>query len=286
MVNANGGDDRFSATGNLAALIKLTVDGGAGADTLFGSNGVDLLLGGDGADTVDGQQGNDVVLLGAGDDTFIWDPGDGSDIVEGQDGRDLLRFNGSAANENFGFVANGGRVRFTRDVGTIAMDLNGMEQLTLIALGGADTINVGDLSGTGLAAVAVDLGGIPGGTSDGQSDEIIVTGTNGPNNVSIRGDRGTVSVSGLATAVTITGSTVANDTLRLNLLAGDDIADASGLPAGLIELRINGGDGNDKLTGSAGDDWLRGGAGDDTLRGGPGTDVLEGDEGDDIKIDD
>jgi hypothetical protein len=26
----NGGDDRFSATGNLAPLIRLTVDGGAG----------------------------------------------------------------------------------------------------------------------------------------------------------------------------------------------------------------------------------------------------------------
>ena len=45
VLNANGGDDSFSATGNLAALIKITVDGGAGNDTLLGSNGVDLLLG-------------------------------------------------------------------------------------------------------------------------------------------------------------------------------------------------------------------------------------------------
>src|SRR3954454_4147570 len=34
-LNANGGDDRFSATGNLQALIRLTVDGGAGNDTLL-----------------------------------------------------------------------------------------------------------------------------------------------------------------------------------------------------------------------------------------------------------
>src|SRR6476659_9864627 len=47
-LNANGGDDSFSANGNLAALIKITVDGGTGNDTLLGSNGVDLLLGGDG----------------------------------------------------------------------------------------------------------------------------------------------------------------------------------------------------------------------------------------------
>src|SRR5215203_1625226 len=34
VVNMNGGDDTFSATGNLSALIKLTVDGGAGNDTI------------------------------------------------------------------------------------------------------------------------------------------------------------------------------------------------------------------------------------------------------------
>ncbi len=37
VLNANGGNDSFSATGNLAALIKITVDGGAGNDTILGS---------------------------------------------------------------------------------------------------------------------------------------------------------------------------------------------------------------------------------------------------------
>src|SRR5215212_4122364 len=99
VLNANGGDDSFSATGNLAALIKLTIDGGQGNDNLLGSNGNDIILGGDGNDFADGQQGNDVAFLGAGDDAFQWDPGDGSDVVEGQDGRDAMLFNGSAANE-------------------------------------------------------------------------------------------------------------------------------------------------------------------------------------------
>ncbi len=62
VVNMNGGDDRFSATGNLASLIQVTVDGGAGNDTILGSNGADLLLGGDGNDFIDGQQGNDTVV--------------------------------------------------------------------------------------------------------------------------------------------------------------------------------------------------------------------------------
>ena len=110
-LNANGGDDSFSATGNLAALIQITVDGGTGNDTIIGSNGADILLGGDGNDRVDGNQGNDTAFLGAGDDTFQWDPGDGSDTVEGQDGADTMLFNGSNANENIDISANGGRVR-------------------------------------------------------------------------------------------------------------------------------------------------------------------------------
>ena len=139
VVNMNGGDDRFSATGNLAALIKVTVDGGAGNDTILGSNGNDTLIGGDGDDFIDGQQGNDVAFLGAGNDVFQWDPGDGSDIVEGQDGTDTMLFNGSAGDEIFEASANGERVRFTRNLGNIVMDLNDVERIDLNALGGTDT---------------------------------------------------------------------------------------------------------------------------------------------------
>jgi Ca2+-binding RTX toxin-like protein len=164
VVNANGGNDSFSATGNLAALIKVTVDGSTGDDTLLGTNGADLILGGDGNDFVDGQQGNDVALLGAGDDVFQWDPGDGSDVVEGQDGIDTLLFNGSAANERFEVSANGGRVLFTRDVGNIVMDLNDVETVNLNALGGTDTVtvNVGE-NNCGHTYVFKTLGKFDGG---------------------------------------------------------------------------------------------------------------------------
>ncbi len=114
VVNMNGGDDSFSATGNLAALISVTVDGGAGNDTILGSNGNDVLLGGDGNDFIDGQQGNDIALLGAGDDVFQWDPGDGSDVVEGQDGSDTMLFNGANIGESFAISANGGRAPASR----------------------------------------------------------------------------------------------------------------------------------------------------------------------------
>src|SRR5215211_273696 len=109
-LNANGGDDSFSATGNLAALIAITVDAGAGNDTILGGNGNDLLLGGAGNDFVDGNQGNDTALLGAGDDTFQWDPGDGSDTVEGEADADSLVFHGANIAETFAASANGGRL--------------------------------------------------------------------------------------------------------------------------------------------------------------------------------
>src|SRR5215216_5550601 len=92
VLNMNGGDDTFAATGNLSTLIKLTVDGGSGNDTILGGNGADTLIGGDGNDFIDGNQGNDTILLGAGDDVAQWDPGDGSDTVDGQDGSDRLLF--------------------------------------------------------------------------------------------------------------------------------------------------------------------------------------------------
>ncbi|HZL90601.1 MAG TPA: calcium-binding protein, partial [Pirellulaceae bacterium] len=157
VVNANGGDDRFSASGNLAALIHISVDGGAGDDTLLGGNGADRLSGGDGNDFVDGNGGADVALLGTGDDTFQWDPGDGSDIVEGQDGNDTMIFNGSNVDENISLSANGNRLILFRDPGTVTMDTSGVENVDVNALGGADVITVNDLTGTDVTQLNLDL---------------------------------------------------------------------------------------------------------------------------------
>ena len=145
VVNANGGDDVITAGNGLASLIHLTIDGGAGNDTITGGDGNDMLIGGDGNDIITGGRGNDTLIGGTGDDTFVWNPGDGSDTVEGQDGIDTLLFNGANVNENMVISANGNRARLTRDVGNVTMDLNGIEHIHLVALGGADNITVGDL---------------------------------------------------------------------------------------------------------------------------------------------
>ena len=276
VLNMNGGDDIFSATGDLAALIKVTVDGGAGNDTILGSNGNDALLGGDGDDFIDGQQGNDVALLGAGNDTFQWDPGDGSDIVEGQDGVDTMLFNGSAGDENFAVSANGGRAIFTRNLGNIVMDLNDVERITLNALGGVDNITVNDLSGTDVTDVAINLAA-PGGGGDGAVDTVTIDATNGDDLAIVAGANGVLTVTGLSATVTITGFE-ATDRLVINGLGGDDVIEASALAAAIL-LTGNGGDGDDILVGGLGNDTLNGNAGDDVLIGGPGLDVLDGGTG-------
>ena len=302
VLNANGGDDEFSATGNLAALIQITVDGGAGADELLGSNGIDLLRGGDGNDFIDGQQGNDIAFMGAGDDRFQWDPGDGNDTVEGQDGTDRMLFNGSAGSEIFRASANGGRVLFTRNLGNIVMDLDDVEAIELNALGGNDTLTVDDLSGTDLVEINSDLAGTIGGTAgDGVQDVVIVNGTNGADVVDVVGAGTSASVLGLAARVNIAHAEGANDDLVINALGGDDQVTATSLPAGVIGLTIDGGADEDELLGSQGADVLLGGAsadftfgdngddralmgaGDDTFQWNPGdgSDTLEGQDGTD-----
>jgi Ca2+-binding RTX toxin-like protein len=283
VVNMNGGDDSFSATGNLAALIGVTVDGGAGNDTILGSNGQDVLLGGTENDFIDGQQGNDTAFLGAGDDVFQWDPGDGSDVVEGQGGVDTMLFNGSAGNEIFEASANGGRVRFTRNLGNIVMDLNDVETLKVNALGGTDTLTVNDLSGTDVTRVDVDLAGTIGGTAgDGQADTVITNATNGDSTIGIVGAGTTVSILGLPALVNVANSEGANDSLVVNALGGNDTITATTLAAGISRLTIDGGAGNDRIFGSQGADVVFGGDGDDFVFGDNGNDTAFLGAGDDV----
>jgi Ca2+-binding RTX toxin-like protein len=279
-LNMNGGDDMFTGSNGLATLISLTVDGGAGNDTITGGDGADRLSGGDGNDLINGGRGNDVMFGGAGDDTFVWNPGDGSDIVEGQDGQDTLQFNGANINEKMDLSANGSRLRFTRDVGNVTMDVNGTEQVNVAALGGADTITVGDLTGTAVTGVNVDLSAQ--GAGDGAADTVIVNGTNAADNINIVGAGTSVSVLGLATQVNITGSEGANDSLVVNALGGDDGITASTLPAGVINLTVDGGAGNDTIQGSQGADKIFGGDGNDSITGNQGNDAVFMGAGDDV----
>jgi Ca2+-binding RTX toxin-like protein len=270
-VNTLGGDDTINASNVPADLIGLVLNGGAGNDTILGSLGNDLVNGG---------PGNDVALMDDGDDTFVWNPGDGSDTVDGQAGFDSLIFNGADDSENIAVSANGGRALLTRDLGAVAMDLNRLEDVAVNANGGADIVTVNNTSEPGLAEVNVNLATTAGG--DGQTDVVVVNGTDGDDDIQIGAfDNGTtVGVGGRLPKVNIIGADGANDVLTVNALGGNDTINASTLPANLIGLVLNGGAGNDTILGSLGADLVVGGAGNDVAQMGDGADTFVWNPGD------
>jgi Ca2+-binding RTX toxin-like protein len=279
-VKGLGGNDAISAAALAAEAIALTIDGGAGNDTIAGAKGIEVALGGEGNDSIDGNGGNDVAFLGAGDDTFVWDPGDGSDTVEGQDGTDTMLFNGAGGGEQVDLSANGERLRFFRTQGTITMDTNDVETVDFNALGGADTVTVNDLTGTDVKSVNADLAATIGGTTgDGAIDQVIVNGTNGNDAIEVASRGNAVAVDGPSATVNVTNIDPASDALTIKGLDGNDILDAAQVAANSMVLTLDGGAGDDLLVGGDGNDTLFGRDGDDTLIGGPGQDVLDGGPG-------
>ena len=230
-VNGLGGADTITAGRGLAALIQLVINGGAE---------VDVLTGGDGDDRIVGQQQNDSMFGGAGNDTLVWNPGDGSDLVEGEAGNDTMEFNGAGGDEAFEASAVAGRLRFTRDVGNIVMNVGGTETVDLRALGGADTAILNDLTGTDVTKANIDLAGvIGGGAGDAVADTITVNATNGPDTIAVAANGGIVDLTGLFTAIGISHSEVASDLLAINGLGGDDDVAIGGGVAALIQTIVD-----------------------------------------------
>ncbi len=210
----------FGGNGNDA------LTGGAGADQLFGGNGNDTLNGGDGNDILFGGNGNDTVIggkgtdtafLGAGNDTFIWNPGDGNDVVDGGRGFDTLDFLGAdrAAGETFSIDPNGSGATFNRPNGII--NLTDVERIQFEAQGQhSDNITINDLTGTDVKQVAIDLGAGPGGVGgDTKEDTVSIFATN-DHAIRVTDHNGVVTVSGLASTVTISDFEVGTDHLFIN----------------------------------------------------------------------
>ncbi|NJK68582.1 MAG: calcium-binding protein [Microcoleus sp. SU_5_3] len=227
-------------------------DGGEGNDLLRGGNNNDTLLGNGGNDTLIGDKGSDVFNGDAGNDRMIWNDGDGSDTMRGGLGIDVTEFNGSVAQgDDLVLKADGQKANFQRlNLVPITLDVDDTEQFEINGLGGDDTLNVKDLSGTDVQQVQFK-------GNDG-SDRLDAT----PTNVKINADGGN-----------------GNDTLQggrnNDLLRGGNDNDS-----------LAGNGGNDTLIGDKGSDTFEGGIGDDrmiwndgdgsdTMRGGLGIDVTE-----------
>jgi Ca2+-binding RTX toxin-like protein len=270
------------------------IDGGPGDDTVFGKAGDDHIFGRAGNDFLSGGVGNDELIGGDGDDVADWFPGEGSDLVEGQDGQDTLKFFGSNGSEDVDISANGPRLRFFRNPGLVTMDCDGVDRVQFLALGGADHINVRDLTNTQVRNVAIDLFG-PSGNDDVAADTVTIDGTEANDLITASGSTAEVAVKRLDSVVTVTGAEQALDKVIVNALGGDDVVDASDVQAGVNDLVLNGGigldtlkggHGNDQLVGAQGNDTVFGGEGDDTLVWNPGdaNDVFEGQAGQDTML--
>jgi RTX calcium-binding nonapeptide repeat (4 copies) len=246
-IRMGDGDDsaRIDDTnGAFTDSIPTTIAGGDGNDSLAGGQVQpvaenETFIGGDGNDTIDGGKGNDTAYLGDGNDTFRWDNGEGSDRVDGQDGRDTLLFNGAAGDEDVSMTANGRRLAFFRTQGNVTMDTAGVETVDFNALGGADNVRVGDLSGTDVTKTNIDLAGTLGGDAgDRTADSVTVNGTAGDDTIHVDGTGSGADVTGLASAVSITHADP-TDTLSVNTLAGADTVRVNGV-AGVLRVLVDG----------------------------------------------
>jgi Ca2+-binding RTX toxin-like protein len=194
----HGGDDVLAAT---SVAIPLTFDGGAGNDSIFGGAGADVIAGGIGNDQLSGRLGADTVSGGDGDDTLSWNPGDASDRLDGDAGVDVLVFSGASIGEILELRAAAARTLVVRNIGTVTTDTGGIENVVLLARGGNDAIQVGDLTGTAVSRVELDLGN--NGVADGLQDTITVLGSPSGDTISVTSDGLGVVVYGLATSVRV-----------------------------------------------------------------------------------
>lgn len=272
----------------------VSIDTGAGNDTVIGSAGADTIIGGSGNDSLVGGGGSDTfrMLASSGVDTIL-----GGDDLGTTDKIELIGVNAALTWGNGaggtplisgievidGTAASGttgGRILGTAAVDRIdlsAIQLVGVKAIdggagadTITGSAGADTIIGGSgndslQGGAGndlfLIAASAGVDTINGGTEDLGGRDVIQASAN---NVAIAFGSWTgieeVSAGGF-TGVKILGG-AAGDVMNFAL------STLTGLAA------IDGGAGADTITGSAGADTIIGAAGNDSLNGGGGDDVF------------
>ena len=209
-------------------------------DTLLGGPGSDTIDGGGGADFIDGGGGNDL-SGGGGSDTFMWNLGGGSDTIDGGGGSDTLQFNTANVDELITIFELDGHATLVRDVASVVMDLDNVEQLSFGgAGGGVDLFFFGDLSSTDIRGIDIDLG-----QADTLIDSVVATGSARSDRVEISGVGGAASVDGLSARVGVEHAEP-TDRLVVNAVDGDDTLDASGFKGGL-DLTLWGGNGADRF---------------------------------------
>ncbi len=296
------GDDQLYGDAGDDLLI-----GNTGADQMFGGTGDDVMVwnNGDGSDLMEGGEDYDTAVVNGADTA-----GDEFTIAAGVGGRvDFDRVNLVPFSLDIGttekLVVNG---QGGDDTITGSEGLAGLIKLALYGGDGNDDIFGGDGADNLYGGAGDDhLEGFRGNDrmiGGWGNDEM--EWDNGDGSDLMEGGAGydTADVDGSETdgdhfVIAPNGDRVAFD--RVNLvpfaldigtteklvvkgLGGDDTIEGSDGLAGLIKLKLYGGDGNDTIVGGDGNDWLSGGSGDDWLDGGKGRDVMTGGEGADTFV--
>jgi hypothetical protein len=186
-VDGGGGDDNISGALGLNGLIALELIGGEGADTILGGDGADIVRGGNGNDLLTAARNPvatlDQVFGDAGNDTMVWNPGEGNDANDGGADVDTTLVNGAGAAETFNITAVGATVHFERTLPSVFfIDSTTIEQLTLNASDGIDTVNTVPLVGVNQLLDGGAPAGFPNdvlnvaGVADAHVSPVIVPG--------------------------------------------------------------------------------------------------------------
>ena len=244
-LTGGSGNDTINAS---SASVAVTLNGGAGNDTLTGGAGSDVLIGGAGTDSLNGSGGSDTVFENANVSYTLSATtlaGNGNDTLSNIEKASIIIPTASGSTANI-LTLNGftGAVNFDGGLGTDMIVATAAANMTLT---NAALIGVG----SGVTLVSVEQA------------RLTISGATGR----------TIDASGFSGPTTLTGGT-GNDVL----IGGSGIDSILG---GNGNDSLSGRDGDDKLFGQAGDDKMRGGNDNDSMDGGAGNDTMDGEAGND-----
>jgi Ca2+-binding RTX toxin-like protein len=236
--------------------MALTLNGGGGNDLIFGGAGADTLLGGDGNDTV------------------TWSIGGGNDIIDGQAGFDTLALRGGAGDDTFQvFDSGSGKLGVTASDGSV-LDVSGMEQVKIAAGAGKDSIVIGDLGGTDIDNVAIDLGA-------GSKGESVTVQAGAAEVMVIESKDSHAVITNQNTFQTITiDNADASDVLNITSAFGNVPGEVIQAGSLAMSLHFTGGAGADTIFSGSGNDFIDGNQGNDVALMGAGNDIFNWDPGD------
>ncbi|MCQ1766605.1 VCBS domain-containing protein [Neorhizobium galegae] len=302
-IESKGGNDVINASNlNTVALppVALTLDGGAGNDTITGSAGADTIYGGDDNDKLIGGKGDDLLDGGSNSAVGFNRPsnpasGDAAAIIASAVGGDTADYSSLTT----GVLANLGDAvswpetipahgAVDRDGANNAVGTDTLVDIENLVGGAGDDILAGDgndnvlrggagsdalLGGAGNDLLIGGDDNVSDGLFAGAGNDVLILGNGGG---TAKGEGGNDLIYGGSSGDWLFGEDDGNPDPAD---AGDDI-----IFAGAGSDHVEGGGGADELYGEDGDDTLIGGKGNDTINGGDGNDTIQWSVGDGLDV--